>query len=91
MYINTLWHDAYVNSLAFEVLTLYGLGYMLDISHGIIMLGIPQQNPLKYGFSGIEVYTAIMLSVAMQVHYDVAYQLVIRWFTNLSLATKKAY
>ena len=28
-----------------SVLTLYGLGDMLDI---------PQQNPLKYGFSGIE-------------------------------------
>ena len=30
----------------FSVLTLYGLGDMLDI---------PQQNPLKYGFSGIEI------------------------------------
>ena len=43
MHINTSRLDAYVNSQAFEV---YGLGDMLDI---------PQQNPLKYGFSGIEV------------------------------------
>ena len=46
MYINTVWLDAYVNNYAFECTnTLYGLGDMLDI---------PQQNPLKYSFSGIE-------------------------------------
>ena len=27
---------------------------MLDIPHG--MLDIPKQNPLKYGFSGIEIH-----------------------------------
>ena len=37
-----------------SVLTLYGLGDMLDIAHD--MLDIPQQNPLKYGFIGIEIY-----------------------------------
>ena len=43
MYINTLWLNGYVKPLS--VLTLYGLGDMLDI---------PQQNSLKHGFSGIE-------------------------------------
>ena len=35
-----------------SVLTLYGLG---DRYYPCEMLDIPQQNPLKYGFSGIEV------------------------------------
>ena len=32
IYINTLWLDVYVSSHAFVI---YGLGYMLDIPHGI--------------------------------------------------------
>ena len=35
-----------------RLLTLYGLGHISDITH--VMLDILQQNPLKYGFSGIE-------------------------------------
>ena len=45
-YMNTLWLDAYMLTFKpLNVLTLYGLDDMLDIT---------QQNPLKYGFSGIE-------------------------------------
>ena len=58
MYINTSWLDVYVNSqlslccwcintLWLGVYVRYTPWYMLDIS---------QQNPLKYGFSGIEVH-----------------------------------
>ena len=39
--------------LTVNMLELYGLGSMLDIPPCNI-LDIPQQNPLKYGFSGIE-------------------------------------
>ena len=41
------------------VLTLYGLGYMLDMN----MVDIPQQNPLKYGFSGIEQIVVIEIVI----------------------------
>ena len=37
-----------------SVLTLYGLGDMLDI---------PQQNALKYGFSGIERYFSYIVYI----------------------------
>ena len=47
------------SSISFPVtfFHIYGLGDMLDITHVANMLNIAQQNPLKYGFSGIEIYT----------------------------------
>ena len=36
------------------------------------MLDVPQQNPLKYGFSGIEIYVLVI----SQYEYDI---LVITW------------
>ena len=37
-----------------RLLTLYGLGDISDITHVICQIYIPQQNSLKYSFSGIE-------------------------------------
>ena len=69
MYINTLWLDAYVNSLPLRYInTLWLEVYVRYTPWYKIMLDIPQQNPLKYGFSGIDIYIYIYNNHQILVH-----------------------
>ena len=53
MYINTLWLDPYVTVKPLRCINALWLGVYVRYTPWN-MLDIPQQNPLKYDFSGIE-------------------------------------
>ena len=55
IYINALWLDAYVNIKPLRCINTLWLGVYVRYTSWN-MLDIPQQNPLKCGFSGIEKY-----------------------------------
>ena len=63
MYTNILWLDVLANMLAVNPLsyinTLYMTWAVCEIRITHVTLDIPQQNPLKYGFGGIELIVIV--------------------------------
>ena len=72
MYSNTLWLDAYIMLTVkpLRCISSLWLGQYVRYTPACNMLNIPQQNPLKHGFSGIEILVILYAQEAMHFHID---------------------